>query len=35
MANYTLELREILKDKDIFKSIDYDLYNNDYKPNRR
>lgn len=32
MAQYTLELREIVKNKDIFKSINYDLYNNDYKP---
>lgn len=32
MATYTLELRTILKDKDIFKAIDYDLYNNEYKP---
>ena len=32
MAKYTLELREILKDKQIFNSINYDLYNNDYKP---
>lgn len=32
MAQYTLELREIIKSKDIFKSINYDLYNNDYKP---
>ena len=32
MAQYTLELRTILKSKDIFKSINYDLYNNDLKP---
>ena len=32
MAQYTLELRKILSSKDIFKSIDYDLYNNDLKP---
>ena len=32
MAQYTLELREIIKNKDIFKSINYELYNNDYKP---
>lgn len=32
MAQYTMELREIVKTKDIFKSINYDLYNNDYKP---
>ena len=32
MAQYTLELRTILKSKDIFKSIDYELYNNDLKP---
>ena len=31
MAQYTLELREIIKSKDIFKAINYDLYNNDYK----
>ena len=31
MAQYTLELREIVKSKDIFKSINYELYNNDYK----
>ena len=31
MAIYTMELRQILKDKDIFKAINYDLYNNDYK----
>ena len=32
MAQYTLELREIIKNKDIFKSINYELYNDDYKP---
>ena len=32
MAQYTLELRTILKSKDIFKSIDYELYNNELKP---
>lgn len=32
MAQYTLELRTILKNKDIFKSINYELYNNDLKP---
>ena len=32
MAQYTIELRTILKSKDIFKSINYDLYNNDLKP---
>ena len=32
MATYTIELRKILASKDIFKSINYDLYNNDYKP---
>lgn len=32
MASYTIELREILRSKDIFKSINYNLYNNDYKP---
>lgn len=31
MAQYTLELREIVKNKDIFKSINYELYNDDYK----
>lgn len=31
MAQYTMELREIVKNKDIFKSINYELYNNDYK----
>ena len=32
MAQYTLELRKIVSSKDIFKSIDYELYNNDLKP---
>lgn len=32
MAQYTLELRQIVKCKDIFNSINYELYNNDYKP---
>ncbi|MBQ8998890.1 MAG: hypothetical protein IJ086_09435 [Clostridium sp.] len=32
MAQYTLELREIIKSKNIFNSINYELYNNDYKP---
>ena len=32
MAQYTLELRKILSSRDIFKSIEYDLYNNDLKP---
>ena len=32
MAQYTIELRTILKSKDIFKNIDYELYNNDLKP---
>ena len=32
MALYTIELRKIVSDKDIFKSIDYELYNNDLKP---
>lgn len=32
MAQYTLELRKILLSRDIFKSIDYELYNNDLKP---
>lgn len=31
MAQYTLELREIIKNRDIFNSINYNLYNNDYK----
>ena len=31
MAQYTLELREIVKNRDIFKAINYELYNNDYK----
>ena len=32
LAQYTLELRKIVSNKDIFKSIDYELYNNDLKP---
>ena len=32
MAQYTLELRKIVSSRDIFKSIDYELYNNDLKP---
>lgn len=32
MANYTIELREILRSKDIFKPINYNLYENSYKP---
>ena len=32
MAQYTLELRTILKSRDIFKSIEYNLYNNELKP---
>ena len=32
MAQYTIELRKILSTRDIFKSIDYELYNNDLKP---
>ena len=32
MAQYTLELRKILSSKDIFKSINYDLYDNNLKP---
>ena len=32
MANYTIELREILRSKDIFKAINYNLYENSYKP---
>ena len=32
MAQYTIELRKIVSSKDIFKSIDYELYNNDLKP---
>ena len=32
LAQYTIELRKIVSSKDIFKSIDYELYNNDLKP---
>ena len=32
MAQYTLELRKIVSCRDIFKSIDYELYNNELKP---
>lgn len=32
MAQYTIELRKILANKQIFNAINYDLYNNDYKP---
>ena len=32
MAQYTIELRKILSSKDVFKSIEYELYNNDLKP---
>ena len=32
MAQYTIELRKIVSSRDIFKSIDYDLYCNDLKP---
>ena len=32
MAQYTIELRKILSSRDIFKSIEYDLYNNELKP---
>ena len=32
MAQYTIELRKIASSRDIFKSIDYELYNNDLKP---
>lgn len=32
MAKYTIELREILKSRDIFKAINYNLYENSYKP---
>ena len=32
MAQYTIELRKIVSSKDIFKSIEYELYNNDLKP---
>ena len=31
MAHYTMELRTIVKSRDIFKSVDYELYNNSYK----
>lgn len=32
MANYTIELRKILSSRDIFKSINYDFYEDDYRP---
>ena len=32
MANYTIELRKILSSRDIFKSINYDFYEETYKP---
>ena len=32
MANYTIELRTILSSRDIFKSINYDFYEETYKP---
>ena len=32
LAQYTIELRKIVSSKDIFKSIDYELYHNDLKP---
>ena len=32
MAQYTIELRKITSSRDIFKSIDYELYNNELKP---
>lgn len=32
MANYTIELRKILSSRDIFKSINYDFYEEAYKP---
>lgn len=32
MANYTIELRKILSSRDIFKAINYNLYENSYKP---
>ena len=32
MAQYTIELRKIVSSKDIFKSIEYELYNNELKP---
>lgn len=32
MAQYTLELRKIVSSRDIFRSIDYELYNNELKP---
>lgn len=31
MANYTIELRKILSSRDIFKSINYDFYEDDYR----
>lgn len=32
MANYTIELRKILSSRDIFKSINYDFYEEAYRP---
>lgn len=32
MANYTIELRKILSSRDIFKAINYDFYEEVYKP---
>lgn len=32
MANYTIELRTILSSKDIFKAINYDFYEEAYRP---
>lgn len=32
MANYTIELRKILSSRDMFKSINYDFYEETYKP---
>ena len=32
MAQYTIELRKIVSSRNIFKSIEYELYNNDLKP---
>ncbi|HJG96243.1 MAG TPA: hypothetical protein K8V90_03965 [Romboutsia timonensis] len=32
MANYTIELRKILSSRDIFKAINYDFYEETYKP---
>ena len=32
MAKYTIELRKIVSSRDIFKAINYDFYEEDYKP---